>query len=113
MVVIKGLAMTAGSKPIRSAVRGRTQPITLAIRTTTTRVRQTIRATWICTRSTTRSLIKLHTERVTPHMAATRISFHMACRVSLNSISPREIPRMMETLAWEPALPPVSMSMGM
>ena len=38
MVVIKGLAITAGSKPTFSATRGSTQPINFANITTTIRV---------------------------------------------------------------------------
>ncbi len=96
-----------------SAVSGSMQPIIFATRTTQTRVMHTIAATRTGIRSKMSSLAKLHRDRVTPHISATRISFQTACSVSLNSISPSEIPRMMETLAWEPAFPPVSMSIGM
>ena len=113
MVVIRGLAMTAGSKPIRWATIGSTQPIILAKVTVMTRVRQMIRAIRSGSLSSSISLTKLVQARVSPHRKATRISFQRAMGSSLNSISFRERPRMMETLAWEPALPPVSISMGM
>lgn len=52
-------------------------------------------------------------DRVMPQSTATRISFHNAFGSSENSISPREMPRITETDAWEPAFPPVSISIGM
>ena len=42
----------------------------------------------------------------------TRNSFHNTRKASRNSISPRESARMMVTEDWLPALPPVSISMG-
>ena len=50
---------------------------------------------------------------MTPHSTATRISFQMTRRVSENSTSPRDRPRMTATEAWVPLLPPVPVSMGM
>lgn len=46
MVVMKGLAITAGSKPIFFARIGNVQPIILAIRTVITNVEQTTKATF-------------------------------------------------------------------
>ena len=63
--------------------------------------------------SRTRSFTKLVSERVSPQRIATRISFQIVLKMSPNSTSPSERPRMMETLAWEPAFPPVSISIGM
>ena len=85
----------------------------LAIMTTRTSVTQTMAAMASGTRSMTRSFTKLAAERVMPQSTATRISFHIASKMSLNSISFSERPRMIETEAWEPAFPPVSISIGM
>ena len=49
---------------------------------------------------------------VTPQSTATRASFQMMRQTSLYSISPSERPRTIETEAWLPALPPVSISIG-
>ena len=49
MVVMNGLAITAGSKPIRFASTGSRQPKSIAISTTTTKVRLTTMATGIPT----------------------------------------------------------------
>ena len=99
IVVISGLAMTAGSKPSLWARSGKKQPMAFAKRTTRISVEQTIRAICRPTRSNSMSFRKLHTESVTPQSAATRISFQRALSASSNSISLKEIPRMMETLA--------------
>ncbi len=53
------------------------------------------------------------TDKVTPHMKATRSSFHNTFGRSENSTSSSDSPRMMDTDACEPAFPPVSISMGM
>ena len=68
---------------------------------------------WNTRRSTSISLTKLQAASVTPQVTATRTSFQMTLKMSENSISPSERPRMTVTLAWEPQLPPVSISMGM
>ena len=109
---MKGLAITAGSKPSLDASIGRQHPTSLAISTTISRVRQMTAATGIWSLSRTRSFTKLAAARVSPHSTATLISFHMILKISSNSISLSESPRMMDTLAWEPAFPPVSMSIG-
>ena len=58
-------------------------------------------------------LPKLAAASTTPHSTATRISFQMTCSMSEKSTSSRLNARMTVTLAWEPQLPPVSISMGM
>ena len=93
-----GEAMTAGSKPILSARRGRQQPTSLAKTTTSTRVKQTASAIVILMRSKSISLIKLADASVMPQKAATRISFQMVLKISEKTISLRERPRMTETL---------------
>ena len=87
-------------------------PTTLAMRTAATRVRHTTRATVTPTLSKKRSFKKFAAAKVIPHKSATRISFHTTRNPSPNSISPKDSPRIMVTLAWPPAFPPVSMSMG-
>ena len=104
--------MTAGSKPSRSATRGRTAPMHLAKSTTNTMVMHTTSATGTVIRSSSISLMKLMPARVRPHRTATRISFQITRKKSRNSISFRDSPRMMETLACDPELPPVSISIG-
>ncbi|EJW93698.1 hypothetical protein EVA_18195 [gut metagenome] len=44
-------------------------------------------------------MTKLAAARVRPHMTATRISFQMTRKISENSISFREMPRITVTLA--------------
>ena len=118
MVVIKGEAMTAGSKPTFFARSGRAQPTSFAAKTVKIRVRQmtaaTVRVMGLpkSSRSTSISFAKLAAESTTPQTRATRHSFQMTRKRSENSISPRERPRITVTLAWEPQLPPVSISMG-
>ena len=69
-------------------------------------------ATGTVIRSSSISLMKLMPARVRPHRTATRISFQITRKKSRNSISFRDSPRMMETLACDPELPPVSISIG-
>ena len=115
---MKGDAMTAGSKPIFLASSGSVQPTTLAANTVTTSVRQMTSATVMVMGfpkiilSTSMSLTKFAAASVAPQMTATRISFQMTRKRSENSISSSEIPRMTVTLACEPQLPPVSISIG-
>ena len=49
---------------------------------------------------------------MTPHKRATRSSFHQTFNASDTLISRKAMPRMTRVLDWEPALPPVSVSMG-
>ena len=83
MVVMKGEAITAGSKPTRLASRGREQPTSLAHSTVPTRVAQTTRATWGVTvgfcssqRSTSIIFTKLAAARHSPQQTETQNSFH-------------------------------------
>ena len=75
MVVMRGLAITAGSRWTRLAIMGRKQPSSLEMITVTTRVRLTTMATvtsrWLSMVSRT----KLTPARVSPHRAPTWISF--------------------------------------
>ena len=120
MVVIKGLAMTAGSKPTLLASIGRVQPTILAISTVTAMVKQTTKAVRAVIsvlpssiRSTSMILTKHSAARATPQSTAVWISFHTTRGRSFSSSSPRESARMIVTEACEPELPPVSISMGM
>ena len=120
MVLMKGLAITAGSRWIFSASRGSRQPTVLAQITVKIMVRQMTMATgtvspgvWKTCMSRARSLTKLQAARVTPQITATRISFQTTSKRSVNSTSPRDRPRMTATEAWVPLLPPVPVSMGM
>ena len=118
MVVIKGLAITAGSKPIFLASIGKEQPITFATITVKSNAMQTTAATRIVMSALSRSLsissilTKVATARVSPQRTETLISFQITHTISLNSISPSDIPRITVTDAWLPELPPVPMSMG-
>ena len=112
IVVMKGLAITAGSKPIFFASSGSVQPTNFAQNTVTTRVRHMVSATINSRPSKSMSFAKLHTASVIPHTSATLNSFHMTLKMSLNSISPRDMARIMVTDACPPELPPVSMSIG-
>ena len=110
MVVMNGLAITAGSTPILFAIIGRVAPTNFATITASSNVRHTTKATVTPTRSKTRSFTKLHIPNVTPHRSAVRISFQITRYQSLNRISSSESPRMIMALAWPPAFPPVSSS---
>ena len=119
MVVMKGLAITAGSKPIFSASSGSEQPTHLANTTTNMMVRHTTRHTTGVTaalpnsrRSTSCIFTKLAAARHEPHSSDTRSSFHRTFRMSEKSTSSRLKARMTATLACVPELPPVPESMG-
>lgn len=58
MVVMNGLAMTAGSKPMRFASTGSEQPTSFAASTVTTSVLHTTMATGMVTRSMSSNLTK-------------------------------------------------------
>ena len=120
MVVMKGLAMTAGSSLSLSASIGSVQPTIFAQQTVSSIVTHTTAATRTVTaslpisrRSTSMILQKVAAARVAPQSTATRISFQMTWSRSENSTSPRDRLRMTVTLAWEPEFPPVSISIGM
>ena len=99
MVVIMGLAMTAGSKPSFEVIIGRQQPMSLAITTTITSVRQITAATENSTLSSRISLRRLASASVSPHSTATLISFQIILNRFSNSISFSERLRIIETLA--------------
>ena len=87
MVEIKGLAITAGSRPTFSASSGREQPTHLANTTTNRMVRHTTRHTSGVTaalpsssRSTSSIFTKLAPARHTPHSSDTRSSFYTWAR---------------------------------
>ena len=112
IVVINGLAITAGSNPRRFAPTGSMQPISIAMSTALISVRQMVRATGIARRSKTRSFTKLAAASVSPQKIATLTSFQMTPGTSEYSISPSESPRMTVTDACPPAFQPVSISIG-
>ena len=84
----------------------------IAITTAATRVRHTDAATSTPTLSNNSNFTKFAAESVIPQISATRISLNTTFGTSRYSISFRDNPRMTVTLAWLPALPPVSISMG-
>ena len=93
IVVINGLAITAGSNPSFLAIIGREQPITLATHTVRTKVEQTTSATLVVTPSISNSFAKLAIARVRPIKNDTLISFQITLKISLNSISFNDSPR--------------------
>ena len=120
MVLMSGLAITAGSMPIFSASMGSVQPTHLANMTTKTIVTLTVSATSTVTsgfessrRSTSSIFTKLTAARQTPLSTATRSSFQMTPTMSPGSVSPMDRLRMTAVELCEPELPPVPMSMGM
>ena len=116
--MIKGLAITAGSKPIFFAASGSVQPTILAISTVIAIVRHTTSATASVigfpssSRSTSMILPKHSSDSAVPQSAAVSISFHTTRGRSAKSSSPRLSARMIVTEACEPELPPVSISIG-
>ena len=80
--------------------------------TETTSVRHTISATVIPTLSIIIIFTKFAAARVIPQSTATLISFQITLNISENSISLSESPRIIVTEACPPALPPVSISIG-
>ena len=117
--VLKGEAITAGSKWSFSARMGREEPTSLAQATVPTSVAQTTRATWGVTeglrssrRSTSIIFTKLAAARHAPQKMATRHSFHTTRSRSVKRTSPRDNARMTAVEAWVPLLPPVPESMG-
>ena len=120
MVVMKGLAITAGSKPTRFAAIGSVQPTSFAMSTVTDMVAHTTAAVSvlmsvlpIIMRSTSMIFTKQRVDSATPQSTAVLISFQITFGASENSSSPRLSARMIVTEAWEPELPPVSISIGM
>ena len=96
MVVINGLAITAGSSFTAFARIGSTQPINLAKKTVTTRVKQTTALTSSDTLSISISFAKFAMASAIPHRNATLISFQITEKIFLNSTSPSEIARITE-----------------
>ena len=87
MVVINGLAITAGSNQIFFAISGSEQPTTFAIKTVTDNEMQTVAAIKTVTLSKIIILTKLQTAKTMPHITATRTSFQISFNISENSIS--------------------------
>ena len=98
-VVMNGLTITAGSNPAFFASNGKEHPISFAINTVQTNVKFTTKFICQSTWSIIISLKKFAIASVIPHNRATRISFQITLRMSLNSTSYSEIPRIMVTLA--------------
>ena len=120
IVVMNGLAMTAGSKPSRFASIGSVQPMTFATSTVAAIVRQTVTATitlisllFISRRSISMILPKQAAASTAPHITAVRISFQSTLNRSANCSYPSDIARITVTEDWEPEFPPVSISIGM
>ena len=114
MVLMSGLAITAGSMPIFSAAIGSVLPTALAKVTTKMSVTLTVKATSTVTsafpsssRSTSSIFTKLTQASETPQSTATRISFHTTLRMSRGSVSPMDRLRMTAVELCEPELPPV------
>ena len=107
-----GEAITVGSKPTRFASIGSAEPTSFEATTVNKSVTQTTSATARETRSKSMSLAKLHTANVRPHSSDTVSSLPITRSRSRKRISPRDRPRITVTDDWEPALPPVSISMG-
>ena len=104
MVVIKGLAITAGSKPRRLANRGSVQPTNLARMTVTQSVRHTTPLTSrlmlslpISSRSTSRIFRKQAAASAAPQSTAARASFHITRNRSEKCSSSRLRARMTVT----------------
>ena len=108
MVVMKGLAMTAGSKPTRFAAIGSVQPTSFAMSTVTDMVAHTTAAVSvlmsvlpIIMRSTSMIFTKQRVDSATPQSTAVLISFQITFGASENSSSPRLSARMIVTEAWD------------
>ena len=96
MEVIKGLAMTAGSRPMALATRGSTAPTSYASSTVTNKARQTtasmtrvIRGLPKSSRSTSQIYPKHTMARARPQITAVRISFQITRGRSEKCSSPR------------------------
>ena len=87
IVVIMGLAITAGSKCILSANIGRIAPIILASITVRNRAIHTILAKRIDILSNTNSFMKLQIAKVSPQIIPTENSFAKTFILSLNFTS--------------------------
>ena len=113
MVVIIGLAMTAGSRPRRLAPIGSRQPTDEAITMASISVTETIR---LMTTVVPEKIImrrKLTAASAAPHTTPTRASFHRTRSQSPSSTSPSAMLRMMVTEVWLPELPAEPVSIGM
>ena len=97
IVVINGLAITAGSKPIFLASIGSVQPTNFASIIVNISVKQTVRATSTVTLSIIIIFMKLAVASVRPQSIDTRNSFQITLKISLNSMSPSESPRIIVT----------------
>lgn len=83
MVVIKGLAITAGSKPIRFARIGRVQPIIFARNTATSQGQAHNKGHRYAYSVKQKQFDEIGKGRVMPQSIATRISFQITANVSL------------------------------
>ena len=81
IVVMNGLAITAGSKPIFFASIGREHPIILATHTVNTSVIQTTNATVVVTPSIYNSFKKLATANVIPIKNDTLSSLNITFKI--------------------------------
>ena len=109
---MKGEAIRAGSRPTFCTPSGSIQPISLAMTTAASRV-TAISTPIMKSPYMIQIRTPLTTASTTPTSSATRNSFQTTRRISLGSISPRAMPRIIRVLDWLPQFPPVSISMGM
>ena len=100
MVVMSGVATTAGSTPIFYASMGSELPTTFANITVRTIARLTVSATvtvtsglFIRSLSTSSILTKFTAARLTPQRIETLHSFHTTRSTSAGSVSPRDMLR--------------------
>ena len=112
IVVINGLAITAGSNPSFFANIGRVHPINLAIIITTINVIHTTSDIVTPTLSINISFKKLASARVMLINKDALNSFQITLKISLNSISFKERPLIIVTDACPPAFPAESISIG-
>ena len=118
-VVIKGDAITAGSRPIPFAAMGRSAPVSFAIMTVAKSASATARATarvtsgfCIISLSTRSTLAKATDASTAPVISPQSASFNIIGTILRRSISPSDMLRITVTETWAPELPPVSISIG-
>ena len=113
MVVIIGLAMTAGSKPSFFAPIGSRQPTIIAMMTVQNSVTETTAAIIMLVLVKMMMRRKLTSASAAPETTATPISLISTRGQSRSSISPSARLRMTVTEVWLPELPALSISIGM
>ena len=89
IVVINGLAITAGSKPIFFAIIGRVLPTIFAHNMVIISVKHTIKAIVTDTLSINNNLIKFAIAKVIPISIATLISLNITLNIAKKRIKPK------------------------